>query len=186
MRRHCRCSSPAEAGPRPAGCGATLSMIGPGPDPPIRRRRTATPRIAGSAYIPPRTWPLSRGTLQVDGYAGFNSLVEARNDASLRLAFCWAHARRPFYEFYTSTQSPLAAEVLARIAQLYEIEAGIRGQPPDVRQAARRQLPKADRSSRRAACLATGPSAAHPGLVRPGKSHALCVAPLGWVDPVSR
>jgi transposase len=78
-----------------------------------------------------------RGTLQVDGYAGFSSLVEARKDASIRLAFCWAHTRRPFYEFYTSTQSPLAAEVLARIGKLYEVEAGIRGQPPDVRQAVR-------------------------------------------------
>jgi len=28
------------------------------------------------------------GTLQVDGYAGFGKLVEARKDASLRLAFC--------------------------------------------------------------------------------------------------
>jgi transposase len=77
------------------------------------------------------------GTLQVDGYAGFATLVEVRKDASIKLAFCWAHARRPFYEFYTSTQSPLAAEVLARIARLYEIEADIRGQPPDVRQAIR-------------------------------------------------
>jgi hypothetical protein len=51
--------------------------------------------------------------------------------------FCWAHARRPFYEFYTSTQSPLAAEVLASIAKLYAIEADIRGQPPDVRQSVR-------------------------------------------------
>jgi transposase len=49
----------------------------------------------------------------------------------------WAHARRPFYEFYTSSQSPLAAEVLARIANLYAIEADIRGQPPDVRHAVR-------------------------------------------------
>jgi transposase len=77
------------------------------------------------------------GILQVDGYAGFGSLVEARKDASIRLAFCWAHARRPFYEFHTATQSPLAAEVLARIGKLYEIEAGIRGQPPDARQAVR-------------------------------------------------
>jgi transposase len=73
----------------------------------------------------------------VDGYAGFGRLVESRKDASIRLAFCWAHARRPFYEFYISTQSPLAAEVLARIAKFYEIEAGIRGQPPDLRQAVR-------------------------------------------------
>src|SRR6516164_5220820 len=78
-----------------------------------------------------------RGTLQVDGYTGYGKLVEARKDASLRLAFCWAHARRPFYEFYTSTKSPLAAEVLARIAKLYAIEADIRGQPPDVRRAVR-------------------------------------------------
>jgi transposase len=78
-----------------------------------------------------------RGTLQVDGYAGFGNLVEARQDASIKLACCWAHARRPFYEFYSSTESPLAAEVLARIAKLYEIEGDIRGQPPDVRQAVR-------------------------------------------------
>ena len=78
-----------------------------------------------------------KGTLQVDGYAGFSSLVEARKDASIQLAFCWAHLRRPFYEIYTSTQSPLAAEVLARIAKLYEIEGEIRGQPPDVRKAVR-------------------------------------------------
>ena len=78
-----------------------------------------------------------RGTLQVDGYAGFGKLVEARQDASLRLAFCWAHARRPFYEFYVSTQSPLAGQVLARIAQLYEIEAEIRGQPANVRREVR-------------------------------------------------
>jgi len=80
-----------------------------------------------------------RGILQVDGYAGYGKLVKAREDGSIQLAFCWAHARRPFYEFYTSTQSPLAAEVLARIAKLYEIEAEIRGQPPDIRQVVRQR-----------------------------------------------
>jgi transposase len=78
-----------------------------------------------------------RGILQVDGYAGFGSLVKARGDGSIRLAFCWAHTRRPFYEIYASNKSPLAAEVLARIGKLYEIEARIRGQPPDVRRAVR-------------------------------------------------
>ena len=86
---------------------------------------------------PTRHLAAFRGTLQVDGYAGFSNLVDARTDASIQLAFCWAHARRPFYEFYTSTQSPLAAEVLARIAKRYEIEGDIRGQPPDVRKAVR-------------------------------------------------
>ena len=61
----------------------------------------------------------------------------ARQDASIQLAFCWAHLRRPFYEIYTATQSPLAAEMLARIAKLYEIEGEIRGQPPDLRKAVR-------------------------------------------------
>ncbi len=78
-----------------------------------------------------------RGTLQVDGYAGFGNLVDARKDASIQLAFCWAHARRPFYEFYTSTQSPLAAEVLARIARLYDIEGDIRGRSPRLNTAER-------------------------------------------------
>jgi transposase len=80
-----------------------------------------------------------RGILQVDGYAGFGKLAEARPDGSIQLCFCWAHARRPFFEFYTSTQSPLAAEALARINALYEIEAAIRGKPPDVRREVRQQ-----------------------------------------------
>jgi len=80
-----------------------------------------------------------RGILQVDGYAGYGKLVKARTDGSIQLAFCWVHARRLFYEFYTSTQSPLAADVLARIARLYEIEAEIRGQPSDIRQAVRQR-----------------------------------------------
>jgi hypothetical protein len=69
-----------------------------------------------------------RGVLQVDGYSGFANLVTGRGDGSIQLAFCWAHARRPFYEFHAATKSPIAAEALARIAKLYEIEADIRGQ----------------------------------------------------------
>ena len=80
-----------------------------------------------------------RGVLQVDGYSGFGSLVTDRQDGSIQLAFCWAHTRRPFYEFYVSTKSPLAAEVLARIGKLYEIEAEIRGSPAEQRRAVRQQ-----------------------------------------------
>ena len=47
-----------------------------------------------------------RGTLQVDGYAGFSSLVEARKDASIRLAFCWAHARRSFVSGTAASRTP--------------------------------------------------------------------------------
>ncbi len=78
-----------------------------------------------------------RGVLQVDGYAGFKSLAEGRADGSVRLAFCWAQCRRRFYELHVATASPLAAEVLARISKLYEIEADIRGQPPGARRSER-------------------------------------------------
>ncbi len=80
-----------------------------------------------------------RGVLQVDGYSGFASLVTGRRDASIQLAFCWAHTRRPFYEFHVSTKSPLAADALSRISKLYEIEAEIRGHPAEHRRTVRQQ-----------------------------------------------
>jgi transposase len=60
----------------------------------------------------------------------------------LTLAFCWAHFRRRFYEIYVGGHAPIATEALARIKQLYEIEAEIRGQPPEVRQAVRQDKSK--------------------------------------------
>jgi transposase len=80
-----------------------------------------------------------RGVLQVDGYAGFKRLAGDRTDGSVTLAFCWAHMRRPFYEFYTATGSPLAAEVLRRIRELYAIEAEIRGHPAEHRRRVREE-----------------------------------------------
>ncbi len=78
-----------------------------------------------------------RGVLQVDGYNGFKKLAGNRADASVTLAFCWAHMRRYFYDFYVSTKSPLAAEVLDQVRQLYAIEAEIRGHPAEHRQQVR-------------------------------------------------
>jgi len=69
-----------------------------------------------------------RGVLQVDGYDGFKRLADSRTDASVTLAFCWTHMRRAFYDFHVSTKSPLAAWVLAKVGELYAIEAEIRGQ----------------------------------------------------------
>jgi len=80
-----------------------------------------------------------RGVLQVDGYAGFKRLAGDRADASVTLAFCWAHMRRPFYQFHASTQSPLAAAVLAKIGALYAIEAEIRGHPAEHRRQVRQE-----------------------------------------------
>lgn len=82
---------------------------------------------------PARHLAAFRGVLQVDGYAGFKRLADDRADSSVRLAFCWAHMRRYFYEFHASTKSPLAAEVLAQVQALYAIESQIRGHPAEHR-----------------------------------------------------
>jgi hypothetical protein len=76
-----------------------------------------------------------RGVVQVDGYPGFERL---RAGGNIELAACWAHARRKFYEVHEATSSTVAAEALRRIAELYAIEATIRGQTAEIRQSARR------------------------------------------------
>src|SRR5213082_3916572 len=70
------------------------------------------------------------GVLQVDGYAGYAGLAAG---GAVTLAYCWAHARRSFYEIHAGSPAPIAAEALARIARLYEIEAEIRGRPAEER-----------------------------------------------------
>ena len=68
------------------------------------------------------------GVLQVDGYAGYKKLaVPSRPGGPVTLAYCWSHLRRQFYEVYVGGNAPIATEALARIKQLYDIEAEIRG-----------------------------------------------------------
>jgi len=76
------------------------------------------------------------GLLQCDGYAGYKSLPSG-DAKGPTLAFCWAHVRRQFYDLAKGKTAPIATEALRRIAELYAIEAQVRGQPPDVRQEAR-------------------------------------------------
>src|SRR5687767_2286646 len=83
-----------------------------------------------------------QGILQVDGYSGFKSLLADRPPGEIRLAFCWAHCRRRFYEIHQATSSPLAEEALRRIGELYRIEAEIRGRPAEERRAARQERSK--------------------------------------------
>ncbi len=75
-----------------------------------------------------------QGVLQVDGYAGFETLAESEE---VVLAACWAHARRKFYDFRQATGSPIAEEALRRIAELYAVEKAIRGQGAEARRLAR-------------------------------------------------
>jgi transposase len=114
----------------------------------VRDDRSAadqTPPAVWFAYSPDRkgkhpTQHLQpfRGTLQADGYAGFNGLYD-REVSPLIEAACWAHARRKFYDVHQATQSPLAHEALQRIGELYGIEEAIRGKPPDQRRHVRQE-----------------------------------------------
>jgi hypothetical protein len=67
-----------------------------------------------------------KGILQVDGYGGYKVLAK---QGDVRLAFCWSHVRRYFYELANPGPAPIAAEALTRVAALYHIEQDIRGLP---------------------------------------------------------
>src|SRR5689334_1866209 len=82
------------------------------------------------------------GVLQVDGYGGFKRLLADRPPGKIRLAFCWAHCRSRFFEIHQATGSPLAAEALRRIGELYAIEAEVRGRPAEGRRAGRPERSK--------------------------------------------
>jgi transposase len=101
----------------------------------------STPAAVWFAYSPDRRGEHPRehlrsfsGTLQADAYAGFHHLYEG---GRIQEAACWAHVRRKFYDLQVAHASPLAAEALKRIAQLYAIESEIRGRPPHERLQAR-------------------------------------------------
>lgn len=71
-----------------------------------------------------------KGVVHVDGYVGFERLTAA---GDIVLAACWAHTRRKFHEVEQATGSPVAAEALRRIADIYAVEAKARGQSPELR-----------------------------------------------------
>ena len=102
-----------------------------GPDPPAALYLYSPDR---RAERPASHLAKFKGVVHVDGYPGFERL----NGSHIQLAACWAHVRRKFYEVHEATGSPVAAEALRRIAELYVIEAAIRGQAADARRATRR------------------------------------------------
>jgi transposase len=104
-----------------------------GPDPPAVVYRYSPDR---KGEHPQRHLAAFTGVLQADGYGGFTALYEA---GRVREAACWAHARRKYYDVYVAERSSAAYEALTRIGALYAVEREIRGQPPAVRVAARRE-----------------------------------------------
>lgn len=74
------------------------------------------------------------GVLQVDGYAGYNRLIAPeRVGLDIRLAYCWAHARRKLVEITRNGPAPIAEDGVKRIGELYRIEAELRGLDPETR-----------------------------------------------------
>ena len=109
---------------------------------PAEHRGSGPPAVAYS-YAPGRGGKHAaklldgfNGILQVDGYAAKKLAVPTRHGGPVTLAYCWSHLRQQFYE------APIATEALARIKLLYDIEAEVRGSPPEVRRPAREQRSK--------------------------------------------
>ncbi len=94
------------------------------------------------------------GILQADAYGGYNPVFAAeRKPEPLLAAYCWAHARREFFELADIEAaarkkakgktdiaiSPLALEAVRRIDELFLIEREINGLPADRRRAVRQE-----------------------------------------------
>jgi len=79
------------------------------------------------------------GILQLDGYTGYNRLTRPsrKGGEPIRVAYCWAHARRKLKEIFDRDGSEIAAEGLRRIAEIYKVEGDIRGCAPGQRLSAR-------------------------------------------------
>jgi transposase len=109
---------------------------------------SAVPPAAFYRYAPDRKGEQAqallkdcRGYLHADAYGGFKHLYEPHpitGEAPLMEVACWAHARRKIYEVHAATSSPAARMLLDRIAELFAIEAAIRGQAPEQRLAVRK------------------------------------------------
>ncbi|GGE28708.1 Transposase IS66 family protein [Gemmobacter megaterium] len=63
---------------------------------------------------------------------GYNRLTKPsrQRGAPVRVAHCWAHARRKLKVVFDRDRSEIAAEGLRHIAEFYVVEADIRGVSP--------------------------------------------------------
>ncbi len=85
-----------------------------------------------------------RGIVHCDGYAAYKTIANEKRPGNMAedvtLAFCWVHLRRQFIKAQKTAApapAPVAEEALRRIAQLYAIEAGLRGRSADERREGR-------------------------------------------------
>ena len=178
--RRSRCSIPAAAAPRPAGSGSMPVMTGPGMDPIRRQPSISTVPIAGPS-VPPLIWRSSKASFRSTAIPDSSG---SRDGGDIQLAACWAHARRKFYEVHQATGSPVAAEALRRIAELYAIESDHPG--PDGRGTAGRAAHPSRAAGRGDEDLARDAAQPRPTARRPRRCDPLCADPLGRAVPVPR
>ena len=108
-----------------------------------RPRGSSSPVAAGYYYSPDRKGERPQehlknftGILHADSYSGYNKLYvsEDNPEATIEEAACWAHTRRKFYDIAAyNDKANIAFAVIDKIAEIYGVEAKIRGMPPDVR-----------------------------------------------------
>lgn len=107
-----------------------------GAGPPIVVYRFEDSRAAGCVERHLAGW---RGVLQCDGYAAYRRLAAPdRPGGPATLACCWTHLRREFYKLHDAGVSQTATWTIARMADLWAVEAQVRGCDPQTRLDARR------------------------------------------------
>ena len=77
-----------------------------------------------------------QGALMVDEFAGYQALFRGE---VIELA-CLAHARRKFFDLHQANGSPIAAEALRRIGELYAIEDAAKGKTLEERARRRKEI----------------------------------------------
>jgi transposase len=68
-----------------------------------------------------------KGTIQCDGYSAYRAFANSRGE-NIRLAGCWAHVRRKFFDALKSSAPRSAGWIMRQIQHLYEVEASLREQ----------------------------------------------------------
>ena len=83
------------------------------------------------------------GVMQADAFAGYNALYDAeRKPAPVVEAACWSHGRRDFFHLAKLGKSPISAEIVRRIDEIFAIEREINGAHIDARRAVRQARSK--------------------------------------------
>src|ERR1700677_2173903 len=78
------------------------------------------------------------GILQCDGYAGYRKLAGGPRANGMRLAGCWAHLRRRFFDLHANGESVVATATVEQMKLLWAVEDDVRGRPAEAWLAARR------------------------------------------------